>query len=179
MGRLAAAALAHRGAGGRKCRGGPVMDLSSFLDLIDSTIRLSTPLLFAALAGLYSERSGIFDISLEGKMLIAAFASASAAAVWGSVMLGLCVGILAAVGFSLVHGVASITYRGNQIVSGVAINFIAAGLTIILGQSWFGQGGRTPPLVGNARFTTIELPFASQVADVPILGSMYANLLSG
>ncbi|TFF17622.1 ABC transporter permease [Jiella endophytica] len=155
------------------------MDLSSFLDLIDSTIRLSTPLLFAALAGLYSERSGIFDISLEGKMLIAAFASASAAAVWGSVVLGLCVGILASIAFSLVHGVASITYRGNQIVSGVAINFIAAGLTIILGQSWFGQGGRTPSLFGGGRFTAVNLPGAEAIRDVPVIGPIYSGVLSG
>ncbi|KKN87170.1 hypothetical protein LCGC14_0262010 [marine sediment metagenome] len=156
-----------------------MMDFGAWINVIDSTIRLSTPLLFAALAGLYSERSGIFDISLEGKMLIAAFASASAAAVWGSAFVGLLVGILAAVGFSLVHGLASITYRGNQIVSGVAINFIAAGLTIILGQSWFGQGGRTPSLFGGGRFEAIDLPGAAALRDVPVVGRIYADILSG
>ena len=155
------------------------MDAGAWINVIDSTIRLSTPLLFAALAGLYSERSGIFDISLEGKMLIAAFASASAAAVWGSALLGLLVGVLAATGFSLIHGLASITYRGNQIVSGVAINFIAAGLTIILGQAWFAQGGRTPSLSGDSRFGAIELPGAAAIADVPVIGPIYADILSG
>ncbi|MBO0661996.1 ABC transporter permease [Jiella sp. MQZ9-1] len=155
------------------------MDSAALLDLVDSTIRLSTPLLFAALAGLYSERSGIFDISLEGKMLIAAFASASAAAVWGSAAIGLCFGILAAVAFALVHGVASITYRGNQIVSGVAINFIAAGLTIILGQSWFGRGGNTPSLFSAGRFLPVHLPGADAAASVPILGPIYSGVLSG
>ncbi|MCQ0990495.1 ABC transporter permease [Jiella marina] len=155
------------------------MDLAFTLNLVESTIRLSTPLLFAALAGLYSERSGIFDISLEGKMLIAAFASASAAAVWGSAFLGLFVGILAATAFSLVHGLASITYRGNQIVSGVAINFIAAGLTIILGQSWFSQGGRTPSLFGGGRFTPIHLPGADAAESIPVIGPIYANVISG
>ena len=155
------------------------MDLGIALDIVDSTIRLSTPLLFAALAGLYSERSGIFDISLEGKMLIAAFASASAAAVWGSAFLGLLVGIGAAVLFSLIHGLASITYRGNQIVSGVAINFIAAGLTIILGQSWFGQGGRTPSLFGGGRFTPVHLPGEEALAGIPVLGPIYSEVISG
>lgn len=156
-----------------------MMDLGAWINVLDSTIRLSTPLLFAALAGLYSERAGIFDISLEGKMLIAAFASAAAAAVWGSAVLGLLVGVLAATAFSLVHGLASITYRGNQIVSGVALNFIAAGLTIILGQAWFAQGGRTPSLTGDGRFASITLPGAEAIADVPVIGPIYAVIISG
>ena len=155
------------------------MDTALILNLLDSTIRLSTPLLFAALAGLYSERSGIFDISLEGKMLAAAFASAAAAAVTGSAFYGLLAGVCAATAFALVHGLASITYRGNQIVSGVSINFIAAGLTVILGGAWFAQGGRTPPLPASARFRDIELPGAAALADVPVLGPIYSGLVSG
>ena len=64
------------------------MDLGTLLELLDSTVRLGTPLLFACLAGLFSERAGIFDIGLEGKMLMAAFAAGAAAAVTGSVWLG-------------------------------------------------------------------------------------------
>ena len=155
------------------------MDLNTIVDIAASTIRVSTPLLFAALAGLYSERSGIFDISLEGKMLIAAFASAALAATSGSAVLGLLAGILAAIAFSLIHGLASITYRGNQIVSGVAINFVAAGLTMILGQAWFSQGGRPPTLFGTSRFSPIHLPFADAVRDVPVLGPIYSGVISG
>ncbi|WP_185984690.1 ABC transporter permease [Aureimonas mangrovi] len=155
------------------------MDAALFLNLLDSTIRLSTPLLFAALAGLYSERSGVFDISLEGKMLIGAFAAASAAAVTGSALYGLLAGVCAATVFALVHGLASITYRGNQIVSGVAINFIAAGLTIILGGAWFEQGGRTPPLSGTQRFSDVTLPFADAVSSVPVIGPLYSQVISG
>ena len=61
-------------------------------------------------------------------------------------------GIGASVAFALVHGFASISQRGNQIVSGVAINMLAAGLTAIVGNAWYGQGGRTPPLEGDQRF---------------------------
>jgi len=147
--------------------------------LLDSMVRLSVPLLFAALAGLYSERSGIFDIGLEGKMLAGAFASGAAAAVSGSAWLGLCAAVAISVFLSLVHGFASITHRGNQIVSGVAINFIAAGSTIILGQAWFSQGGRTPLLGADSRFGAVRLPFAEAVRDVPILGPIYSELLSG
>ncbi len=155
------------------------MDVASILNLLDSTIRLSTPLIFAALAGLYSERSGVFDIGLEGKMLAGAFASAAAAAVSGSAILGLLAGVGVAVLFALVHGLASITYRGNQIVSGVALNFIASGLTIILGSAWFMQGGVTPPLGSDQRFLGIELPGAEALRDVPVVGFVYSGLLSG
>lgn len=131
-----------------------------FLDVavqtLDSTIRLSVPLLLACLAGLYSERSGIFDIGLEGKMLAGAFASAAAASVFHSAWIGLGMGIVISVALALVHGFASITHRGNQIVSGVAINFVAAGSTIILGQAWFQQGGRTPALAPGERFQAIS-----------------------
>src|SRR5690606_271292 len=122
------------------------------IQLLDSTVRLSIPLLFAALAGLYSERSGVFDIGLEGKMLAGAFAAGAAAAVFGSAWAGLFAAVAISVFFSLVHGFASITHRGNQIVSGVAINFIAAGSTVILGQAWFHQGGRTPLVGADGRF---------------------------
>ncbi|MER2534890.1 MAG: ABC transporter permease [Rhizobiaceae bacterium] len=148
-------------------------------NVLSSTIRLSVPLLLACLAGLYSERSGVFDIGLEGKMLAGAFAGAAAAAVTGSAWLGLSAAILVAVALALVHGFASITHRGNQIVSGVAINFVAAGATIILGQAWFHQGGRTPSLPGTARFGAITLPGAEAVRDVPVLGPIYSGILSG
>ncbi|WP_349366150.1 MAG: ABC transporter permease [Nitratireductor rhodophyticola] len=151
----------------------------SLILVLDSTVRLSIPLLLAALAGLYSERSGVFDIGLEGKMLAGAFAAGAAAAVTGSAWAGLGAAMLISVFLALVHGFASITHRGNQIVSGVAINFIAAGSTIILGQAWFRQGGRTPSLPGDARFGAIELPFAEALRDVPILGDIYSELISG
>ena len=97
------------------------MDLfNDLILLLDATVRVATPLIFAALAGLYSERSGVFDIGLEGKMLISAFAAAAIAAVSGSVLVGLAAGMLAGIMFALLHGFACITYRGNQIVSGVA-----------------------------------------------------------
>jgi ABC-type uncharacterized transport system permease subunit len=150
------------------------------LPVLDSMIRLSVPLVFAALAGLYSERSGVFDIGLEGKMLAAAFAGGAAAAVYGSSWIGLAAAIAISVSLALVHGFASITQRGNQIVSGVAINFIAAGTTIILGQAWFRQGGRTPALSREGgRFNEITLPFADSFGTVPVIGPIYRELISG
>lgn len=155
------------------------MDFMSLLQILDSTVRLSTPLLLACLAGLFSERAGIFDIGLEGKMLAAAFLSAAVAYTSGSVWLGLLAGIGASLILSGVHGLASITFRGNQLISGVAINFLAAGLTVVVAQSWFAQGGRTPQLAGGARFNPITLPFADNLRDVPIFGPIYYELISG
>ncbi|SNX67433.1 nucleoside ABC transporter membrane protein [Cereibacter ovatus] len=155
------------------------MDLPTALQILDSMIRLGTPLLLACLAGLFSERAGIFDIGLEGKMLSAAFLSAAVAFVTGSVWLGVLAGLVAALMMSAIHGLASITFRGNQLISGVAINFLASGLTVLLGQYWFALGGRTPSLEGAARFQPITLPFAQELREVPVLGLIYAELISG
>lgn len=155
------------------------MDLTTIVLILDSTLRLATPLLFACLAGLFSERAGIFDIGLEGKLLIAAFFSAAYAYYSGSAWVGLAAGILASVIFALLHGLASITFRGNQLISGVAINFLAAGMTVVIAQSWFAQGGRTPALSGDARFERLDLPGAEAVGGVPVAGDLYANVLSG
>lgn len=133
------------------------MDPSALLTVLDSGLRLSIPLLAACLAGLWSERSGVVDIGLEGKMLVAAFAAAAAAHATGSAWTGLAAGMLASTAFALVHGFAAISQRGNQIVSGVAINMLAAGLTAIVGNAWYGQGGRTPPLEGDGRFGDVLL----------------------
>jgi len=155
------------------------MDYATLLQLLDSTLRLATPLLLACLAGLYSERAGIFDIGLEGKMLMAAMASAAVAFLTGSVWLGLGAGILASLLLAMIHGVASITFRGNQLISGVALNFLASGITVLVAQRLFAQGGRTPPLEGAARFNPITLPFAEALRDVPVLGPLYYEVISG
>ncbi len=155
------------------------MDIDTLIQVLDSSLRFATPLLLACLAGLYSERAGIFDIGLEGKMLAAAFLSAAVAYTSGSAWIGLLAGVGVAMGLALLHGVASITFRGNQLISGVAINFLAAGLSVVVAQSWFAQGSRTPQLAGAARFENLNLPFAEQLADVPLLGPLYSDLLSG
>ena len=155
------------------------MDFFTVLQILDSSVRLATPLIFAALAGLFSERAGIFDIGLEGKMLASAFLAAAVASTSGSVWIGLLAGTFASLLFSSIHGVASITFRGNQLISGVAINFLAAGLTVLIAQDWFSQGGRTPSLSGAARFNPMDLPLAETLKDIPIFGPIYYELISG
>jgi len=155
------------------------VDSTLLLLTLAAALRLSTPLILGAMAGLLSERSGIVDIGLEGKMLAAAFAAAAVAAVTGSAWLALASGILTAIVMALLHGYACITQRGNQIVSGVAVNLLASGLTVVLGSYWFQQGGQTPLLTDVGRFLPIELPGAASFAAVPLLGPVYRYLLSG
>jgi general nucleoside transport system permease protein len=155
------------------------MDFATLLQILDSTLRLATPLLLACLAGLFSERAGIFDIGLEGKMLAAAMATGAVSFLTGSVWIGLLAGIAASMIFALLHGLASITFRGNQLISGVALNFVASGITVLIAQDLFGQGGRTPPLEGAARFNPITLPFADALSGIPVIGPFYAEVVSG
>jgi ABC-type uncharacterized transport system permease subunit len=153
--------------------------MEQLISLLDSTIRVSTPLVLAALAGLFSERSGVVDIGLEGKMLTASFASAAVAFYTGSPWLGLLAGMLAALILSMLHALVSVTYNGNQLISGMAVNTIASGITPVLALAWFNQGGNSPQLPDSARFQELVLPFAEQLHSVPVIGPIYSNLISG
>ena len=147
--------------------------------LADATVRGAAPLVLAALGGLYAERAGVVDIGLEGKMLASAFAAAAVAAVTGSAWIGLGAGIAASVLVSAVHGVACVTYHGNQVVSGMALNITLSGLTAVLGNAWFHEGGQTPLLGPGARFAPLELPGAAAFKHVPFIGTIYDEVVSG
>ena len=148
--------------------------------LLAATIRVATPLLLAALGGMFSERAGVIDLGLEGKMLGAAFASAAAAAVTGSAWAGLGAGILVSVALALLIGFAGITHRGNQVVAAMAVNIMVAGLGPSLALAWFGLGGQTPQLnAPGQRFLEIAWPWAEQARATPVPGLLYAELLSG
>jgi ABC-type uncharacterized transport system permease subunit len=151
----------------------------TILLLLDSTLRLATPLILCAMAGLISERAGIVDIGLEGKLLIAAFAAAAMASWAGNAWAGLAAAILASMLFSLIHGFACITHRGDHIISGLALNILASGLTIVLSIALFKLGGQTPTLNAGERFGPITLPGASSLAGVPWFGPLWSELISG
>lgn len=137
-----------------------------------ATVRVATPLVLCAMGGLFSEKAGIIDVGLEGKMLVAAFFAAATAAVTGAAWTGVLAGIAAALALALLHGFACISHKGNQVVSGVALNIVAAGLTVVLGTAWFNRGGQTPPLDGAQRLRPLLLPDAGDNILV------YAALLS-
>ena len=149
------------------------------LRILDGTLRLATPLILCAMAGLVSERSGVIDIGLEGKLLAGAFAAAATASLTGSPWAGLAAAIGVSVAFSAIHGFATITHRGEQIISGVAVNILAAGLTVVVGIALFQQGGQTPALGPGERFVPVSLPGSEGLATVPLVGPLYAELISG
>jgi len=123
--------------------------------ILMATLRVAVPLLLAAHAGLFSERSGIVDIGLEGKMLAGAFAAAVVAALTGNPWLGLLAALAISAALGLLHGFVCIDQRGDQVVSGMAINILVAGVTVTLGLAWFHEGGNTPALPNSARFPEI------------------------
>ena len=150
-----------------------------FLLTIDATLRVATPLILCAMAGIFSEKSGVIDISLEGKMLMSAFVAAAVATLTSSALAGMFAAIGVAIMLGPLHGLASITLRGNQVISGLAINILASGLTVTVGIAMFQQGGQTPNLARAERFRPIELPFAEQLGGIPIIGTIYREVISG
>ncbi|HEX6705624.1 MAG TPA: ABC transporter permease [Albitalea sp.] len=143
--------------------------------VLGATLRIAVPLVLCALAGVFSERSGVIDIGLEGKMLAAAFAAACLGAVGASATLSLAGAMAVAAAMSGVHAWACITHRGDQIVSGVALNVIAYGLTAVLGLVWFHQGGRTPDVAAATRFTALFPQLAANLESWPVAGPLLAE----
>lgn len=137
-------------------------------DYVSASLRLSVPIAFAALGGLWSERSGVLNIGLEGMLLTGAFVSAAATFLTGNLWLGTLAALLAGGLVGLLHAFLSVTLRVDQLVSGLAINLSAAGLTAFLSRLVFTQATtqRLPP-VG-----TIALPGLSQI---PLLGPLLFN----
>ncbi|MGM7701236.1 ABC transporter permease [Pseudalkalibacillus sp. Hm43] len=150
------------------------MDLMQILGIIIPTaIFAAAPLILTALGGVFSERSGVVNIGLEGLMMMGAFVGAvftfygetwgfGGASPWFSFVVAIILGAI----FSLLHAVASITFRADQVVSGVALNFLAAGLTIFLVKKIF-DAGQTPYL--NERIFKSDVPILS---DIPIIGPL-------
>ena len=114
------------------------------LNLLKAVLRMATPLVFAAMGGLLSERSGIMNIALEGLMLSGAFAAVVGTYYLDNPWLGLLVAIIVGALAALVHAFWSIGLRSDQIVTGTAINLLAAGTTVFLIQRLWDQSGRTP-----------------------------------
>ncbi len=146
--------------------------------LIASTLRLATPLILCALAGMIAERSGVVDLGLEGKMLFAAFAAAAAGVASGSTVVALAAACGVAMLLSWVHGYACVSHRGDQVVSGMALNIIAVGLTVVLGIAWFQQGGQTPPVNADVRITPLWPGATDALKDVPLIGPVLGGLLA-
>jgi general nucleoside transport system permease protein len=114
------------------------------LNLLKAVLRMATPLVFAAMGGLLSERSGVMNIALEGLMLTGAFTAVVGTYYLNNPWLGLLAALIAGGLAAAVHAFWSIGLRGDQIVTGTAVNLLAAGVTVFLIQRIWGQAGRTP-----------------------------------
>jgi len=116
------------------------------LAFLFSSLRLATPLLLAALGGLYSERAGVINIALEALLLAGAFTAATVTHFSGNPWLGLFAAIVAGIGVALIHGVVCIRFRADQVVSGTALNIVFLGLPQLLAGALFASTGATPQL---------------------------------
>ncbi len=122
------------------------------LVVLDSALRMATPLIFAALGGIFSERSGVINIALEGILLTGAFASVVVTYYTGDPWAGAFAGVFAGMLISLIHAIVSIVFRADQIVSGVAINLLAMGATQFLTWIIWGSSANSPPVQGMAHW---------------------------
>jgi simple sugar transport system permease protein len=114
--------------------------------LIWSMVRLSTPLVLAALGGMFSERSGVINIALEGMMLAGAFTAAAITYASGSPYVGLLAGMMAGMLIAAIHAVACIRYQADQVVTGTAINILMLGMPAFLSGAFFLSSGSTPQI---------------------------------
>lgn len=120
--------------------------MNPFFFLFSTTLMYSTPLIFTALGGVLSEKTGVINIGLEGMMTMGAFIASLVAIKTGNPWMGLIAGGCGGLGLSILHAIASIKYKGNQVVSGMAINFLGSGLAIFLSRLIFEGTSMTPPL---------------------------------
>ena len=126
--------------------------------LLFSSVRLATPLILAALGGMFSERSGVINIALEGLLLAGAFTAASVTWYAGSPLVGLASAIIAGAAIAMIHAVACIRYRADQVVSGTAINILLTGVPALLSGAFFLSSGSTP-----------QVPKENLIPVVPVL----------
>lgn len=145
--------------------------------LVASTLRVATPLIFCALAGTLSERAGVIDLGLEGKMLLSAFAAGAVGAVAGSLPLALLAALAVGVAMSMVHGWGCVSHRGDQVVMGMALTMIAAGLSVVLGMAWFHRGGQTPPLDDAVRLSPWFTGAGEALQGLPLVGALARGLM--
>jgi simple sugar transport system permease protein len=126
------------------------------LSLVFSTIRLATPLVCAAIGGLYSERSGVINIALEGLMLAGAFTAAAMTFYSHSPWIGLGAAIIAAAFFAFLLAVVCIRFKANEVVAGTGINILFLGLPAVLSGALFLSSGSTPQIPKEQLLPTLS-----------------------
>lgn len=146
------------------------MDNFNIISLISATLRIATPLIFTALGGTFSERSGVVNIGLEGMMTIGAFFAVYGTHISGSAVVGMICAILAGGVLALVHAFLSINLKSDQVISGTAINLFATALSSFLIFTLFNLGGQTD-IVKALPYNLPEF-----ILNIPILGEILRGL---
>ena len=141
--------------------------------LLASTLRVSTPLIFAALGGMFAERSGVINIALEGMMLVGSFGAAVGTLVTHSPWLGAACGMAAGLALATVYGLFAIRLRADQIVAGTAINMLAMGLTPFVCKILYDVTGSTPAIPIGERFQSAPLYLGWALVAVCFLWMKY------
>jgi general nucleoside transport system permease protein len=141
--------------------------------LVASTLRVSTPLIFAALGGMFSERAGVINIALEGLMLIGSFAAAVGTLITHSPWLGSTCGMAAGVLLAALYGLFVIRLRANQIVAGTAINMLTLGLTPFFCKILYDVTGSTPAIPIGERFHSAPLYLSWLLVAICVLWVKY------
>ncbi len=144
-----------------------ILNITFLIALLSASIRLSVPILFAALGGMYSERSGVVNIGLEGIMLVGAFAGVVGSYFTGSYWIGALVAVLSGILIAALFALITVKIKINQIVSGVAINLLAVGLTSFFYRALFGI--TTVPITVKA-FEPVNIPVLS---NIPVIGEIF------
>lgn len=140
--------------------------------LFAAALRMATPLVYASLGGLFSERAGVVNIGLEGMMLIGAFSGVLTTFYISNPWIGVLAGVLAGGLIGLVHAIVTVKFAGNQVVSGTGINLFALGFTAYMSQTIWGSRGASQSVQGLG---TITIPL---LRDVPVIGNALDTLFS-
>jgi general nucleoside transport system permease protein len=158
------------GIGATKSGEGNLKNVVAWSALFAAMLRYATPLLFAALGGVMSERSGVINIGLEGMMLMGAFFGVWGADITGSWVLGLIIGMASGMLLALIHAVFAVSLRADQIVSGFSMNLLAAGITGYFYISHYGAQGTPDDL---PRTPDVTLPV---IKDIPFFGDIFGQV---
>ncbi|MFD3155863.1 ABC transporter permease [Haloimpatiens sp. FM7330] len=143
---------------------------NQIISIIDSTLRIAAPLIFAGLGGVFSERSGVVNIGLEGMMIMGAFFAVLGSYVTGSPIMGIVFAMVAGGAIAAIHAFLSINLRADQIISGTAINLFSAALASFLIMKVFHKGGQTDIVKG----LVYKVP--ESIKGIPILGEFLSGL---